>query len=155
MCLVCLSKEDIWSHLRCFRLNFAMLFAIESHHKFPQWTRIKCKVQPQKINTRLYSKILRISSPEYTLRASPSAGCGKLVDHQQTCEISRILEHQSCHQWTKKNRVVKYESLEKHQTLVGPMKKNRHYNRPFDAEEKDKMIQAPPLRYESHYAYAV
>jgi hypothetical protein len=86
---------------------------------------LKCirdeKKKKKKRLARDCSKILRISSPEYTLRANPSGGCGKLIDHQQTCAISRILEHQSCHQWTNKNRVVKYESLEKHQTLVGPL----------------------------------
>jgi hypothetical protein len=32
----------------------------------------------------------------------------------------------------------------------GPIKKNRHNNRPSDAEEKHKMKQAPPPRDESH-----
>jgi hypothetical protein len=35
------------------------------------------------------------------------------------------------------------------------MKKNRHHNRPFDAEKKDKMGQALPPKNESHNVDAV
>jgi hypothetical protein len=45
---------------------------------------------------------------------------------------------------------VKQEILEKNTPLVRPMKKNRHPNRLFDAEEKEKMKQEPPPRNESH-----
>jgi hypothetical protein len=57
------------------------------------------------------------------------------------------------HAFNKKSKktVAKQERLEKHQPLVGPMKKNCHHNRPFDAKEKGKIRQAPPPMNDSHY----
>jgi hypothetical protein len=58
-------------------------------------------------STRLLKNLTQITvpTPEYTLRAYPTAGYGKFTDHQHTYEILKILEHRSCHQLTKKIRL--------------------------------------------------
>jgi hypothetical protein len=79
--------------------------------------------------------------------------CGKFADHQHTYEIWRTSVMSSMNRKKQSGEIGK--SLDEHQPLVGPMKKNHHHNRPFDAEKKDKMKQPPPPKNESHNIDAV